>query len=112
MHWEILQRAISEEINMNPTRSLWRIAISFLISVVLNGILVIIDFSIDPRQAKLSTIQNTVVGLLRPAEALTTRFVPGHGGVQILALVVFSVLAYALVAWAILSLPIWWRHRT
>ena len=89
-----------------------RIAISFLISVLLNGILVSIDFSINPRQAHLSTPQNIAVMLLRPAEALMARFVPGHGGAQIVALVGFSIIIYALVAWLALSLPTWWRYRT
>jgi len=96
---------------MNQFGQLRRIAISFLISVVLNGIAVTIDFYIDPRQAKLSAMQNAAVALLKPAEALTARFVSGHGGGQILALVVFSVLMYTLVAWVAISLPIWWRRR-
>lgn len=96
---------------MNQFVQLRRFVIAFLVSIVLNCVLVAIDFSIDPRQAKLSIIQNAVVGLLRPAEALTMRFAPGHGGMQILALVLFSVFVYALVVWVILSLPVWWRHR-
>jgi hypothetical protein len=88
-----------------------RIVIAFLVSIVLNSVLVAIDFSIDPRQPKLSTLQDTVVGLLKPAEALTMRFASGHGGVQLFTLVLFSVLVYALVVWVILSLPVWWRRR-
>lgn len=96
---------------MNSFAQFRRVAVAFLVSIGLNCVLVTIDFSIDPRKPKLSTIQNAVVGLLRPAEALSMRFVPGHGGAQILALVIFSILFYALVAWFILSLPMWWRHR-
>jgi hypothetical protein len=84
---------------------------AFLISIGLNVILVAVDFSIDPRRAELSRIQRWAVRLLSPAEAMTMRLAPGHGGAQILALVVFSVLVYAITAWAILSLPAWWRHR-
>jgi len=96
---------------MNQFVQLRRVVIASLASIVLNCVLVAIDFSIDPRQPKLSMIQNAAVGLLRPAEALTMRFAPGHGGEQILALVLFSVVFYALVAWVILNLPVWWRHR-
>ena len=109
--WEIVRHAITEAITMNSFVQFRRVAVAFLASIVLNCVLVAIDFSIDPRQPKLSAIQNAVVGLLRPAEALSMRFAPGHGGVQILALVVLSVLVYALVAWVLLSLPIWWRRR-
>jgi hypothetical protein len=90
---------------------LYRLAIAFLISIGLNIILVAVDFSIDPRRAELSRIQRWAVRLLSPAEALTMGFAPGHGGAQILALVVFSVLVYAITAWVVLSLPAWWRRR-
>ena len=92
---------------MRPIRQLWRIAIAFLISITLNGILFGIDFSIDPQRDRLSRIENIVVSLLRPAEALTMWLAPGHGGAQILALVVFSVLVYTIVSWVVLSLAGW-----
>jgi hypothetical protein len=97
---------------MKPVRQFWVIAIAFLISLALNCILLAVDFSIDPRQEKLSGVEDVVVRLLRPAEALTMWLVPGHSGTQILALGIFSVLVYTAVAWVVLSLPIWWRHRT
>ena len=97
---------------MKPIRQFWLIAIAVLISIALNGIMLTIDFSIDPRQEKLSRIESIVVVLLKPAEGLTMWLAPGHGGAQILALVAFSVLVYSVVAWVVLSLPIWWRHRT
>ena len=84
---------------------------AFLISTGLNVILFAVDFSIDPRRAELSRIQHWVFDLLSPAEALTTALVPGHGGVQILAFVVFSVVFYAMVGWVFLTLPAWWRRR-
>jgi len=89
-----------------------RIPIALLISIVLNVILFAVDFSIDPRQEALSRIQHLVVVALTPAEALTTRLAPGHGGAQIVALVVFSVVVYAIVGWVALSVPAWWRRRT
>jgi hypothetical protein len=96
---------------MNRFGQPWRIATSFAISVILNGFLLTIDFFIDPRQRNLSIVQKSVVALLRPAESLTESLTPGHGGGQILALVLFSVLLYTLLAWLVLSIPIWWRHR-
>jgi len=81
------------------TRALFRLAMAFLISIALNVILFAVDFSIDPRRAELSRIQRWVVSLLSPAEALTMGFAPGHGGAQILALVIFSVFVYAIPAW-------------
>jgi hypothetical protein len=97
---------------MKPNRHLWRIATALFISTALNGILLAIDFSIGPQEAKLSTIEVVVVDLLRPADTLTTWLTPGHGGAQILALAVFSVLVYAVAAWIVLSLPVWRRRRT
>jgi hypothetical protein len=84
---------------------------ALLISIGLNAILFAVDFSIDPRGAELSRVQRWVVSLLSPAELLVGGFAPGHGGGQILALVVFSVLVYAIAAWLVLSLPTWWRRR-
>jgi hypothetical protein len=89
-----------------------RLPIAFLISIALNVILFAVDSSIDPRQEELSRIQHLAVVLLTPAEALTARLAPGHGGAQIVALVVFSVVVFAIVSWVALSLVAWWRSRT
>jgi hypothetical protein len=96
---------------MKPARQLWCVAIAFLISIALNGVLLTVDFSIDPRKASLSRIEDVVVRLLKPAEALTMWLVPGHSGAQLLALGLFSLLIYAAATWLLISLPIWWRHR-
>jgi hypothetical protein len=96
---------------MRPHGHLYRLAIAFLISIGLNVILFAVDFSIDPRLPELSRIERWVVSLLSPAEALTIGFAPGHGGAQILALVIFSVVVYAIAAWVALSLPAWWQRR-
>jgi len=90
---------------------LYRLAMAFLISFGLNLILFAVDFSIDPRREELSPVQRWVVTLISPAETLTTGLVPGHGGTQILALAVFSVVVYTFVVWMALSLPAFWRHR-
>jgi hypothetical protein len=96
---------------MRSNGQLYRLAMAFLISIALNVILFAVDFSIDPRRAELPRIQRWVVSLLSPAEALTMGFAPGHGGAQILALVIFSVFVYAIAAWVALSLPALWRRR-
>ena len=88
-----------------------RLPIVLLISIALNLVLFALDFSIDPRQEALSRIQHLVVLLLTPAEALTTSLAPGHSGVQIVALVLFSVMVYCIVAWVLISLPVWWHNR-
>jgi hypothetical protein len=49
--------------------------------------------------------------LLTPAEELTIRLAPGHGGAQIFNLVISSFVIYAIVGWVALSLPAWWRRR-
>jgi len=88
-----------------------RLPIALLISIALNLVLFAVDFSIDPRQEPLPRIQHLVVVLLTPAEALTTRLAPGHGGAQIVALVLFSIVVFAIVSWVALSLAAWWRNR-
>ena len=87
-----------------------RLPIALLISITLNVILFAVDFSIDPRQEELSRIQHLVVVLLTPAEVLTMRLTPGHGGAQIFDLVIFSFVIYTIVGWVAVSLPAWWRR--
>jgi hypothetical protein len=96
---------------MKPVRQFWVIAIAFLISIALNGILLAIASSVDPRQENLSRVASAANALLKPAEALTEWLAPGHGGTQIVVLFGSSVVVYAVVAWVVLSLPVWWRHR-
>jgi hypothetical protein len=88
-----------------------RFPVAFLVSIALNVILFAVDFSIDPRQEKLSRIEHLVVVLLTPADALTTWLAPGHGGAQIFDLVLFSLAIYTIVSWVAISLPAWWRRR-
>ena len=96
---------------MQPSGQLRRLGIASLISVAVNVFLFAIDFAIDPLRGELSRIQQLVVRLLEPADALTIRLVPGHGGEQIAALVAFSFVIYAIMGWVFLSLPVWWRTR-
>lgn len=96
---------------MKPLPQVWRMAAAFLISIALNGLLLAIASSIDPRQQNLSRIASVANALLRPANALTEWLAPGHGGAQIAALFISSIVLYTVVAWVALSLPIWWQHR-
>ena len=112
MRWAIPQHASAEAIPMKPILQFRLVAVAFLISLALNGIMLAIDFSIDPRHEKLSTIDSIVVALLKPSEALTMWLAPGHGGAQILVLAASSVLVYTVLALVVLSLPMWWRRRT
>jgi hypothetical protein len=96
---------------MQWSAHLRRLVIALLVSIAVNIILFAIDFSINPLQPELSRTQQFVVRLLGPADALTTRLAPRHGGAQIAALVMFSVVVYCIVAWVFISLPLWWRNR-
>ena len=92
-------------------RHLYRLALAFLISIGWNVILFAVNFSVDPRQQELSRIQRRAVGLFSPADALADGFRPSHGGPQIPALILSSVLIYALATWLVLTLPEGWRRR-
>ncbi len=89
-----------------------RVLTAFLISFVLNCILVALSFSIDPRRYPPSTFEKIVDVLDAPAGAMTDWLAPGHGGTQVAVGIVFSLAIYAVLTWVALSLPVWWRHRT
>lgn len=97
---------------MNLISTPSRFGVAFLVSVALNSVVLSIDFLIDPRQAELSRIQRLVIWLLRPAELLVNNLTPGHGGKQLLALAMFSLVIYIFAAWIAISLPVWWRRRS
>ena len=61
-------------------------AVAFLAFIALNGGLLAIASSIDPRQENQSRIESIANALLRPADALKGWFAPGHGGAQIAVL--------------------------
>ena len=90
-------------------RYLRRLILALLISIGLNVFLLAVAFSIDPRREELSRNERWANALLMPAGKLTDALVPGHGGAQIVALVLFSVAFYTAVSWVALSLPVWWR---
>lgn len=90
---------------------LGRLVMAFMLSIGFNAVLLAVAFSTDPRRAELSRIERWGNFLLGPAAALTAALVPGHGGAQIVALVLFSFAFYAALAWVAISLPTWWRTR-
>jgi hypothetical protein len=91
--------------------SLRRLILALLISTGLNVLLLTVAFSIDPHREELSRNQSWANSLLMPAGKFTDALVAGHGGAQIVALVLFSVAFYTVVSWVALSLPAWWRRR-
>lgn len=76
---------------------LGRLVMAFMLSIGFNAVLLAVAFSTDPRRAELSRIERWGNFLLGPAAALTAALVPGHGGAQIVALVLFSFAFYAAV---------------
>ena len=88
-----------------------RLILALLVSVGLNLLLLAVAFSVDPRREELSRSERWANALLMPAGKLTDALVPGHGGAQIVALVLFSVAFYTALSWVALSLPAWWRSR-
>jgi len=103
---------------MNPLKHYRRIVIAFLISIALNSFLFAVSLSINPRNPvpPNSGVQRIVDVLAAPSSAFAEWVAPrGHGGahfvITLIAAVVSSVGLYAALAWVLLSLPVWWRHR-
>ena len=88
-----------------------RLLIALLLSIGLNVALLTVASGIDPRKAELSRIESCSNFLLSPAGTLTAMLVPGHTGVQIVAMALFSFAFYAALAWVAISVPAWWRTR-
>lgn len=103
---------------MKPVRQFWRVAIALLISIALNGFLFAVSLSINPReQVPTSRVERIVDALSTPSSAFAEWVAPqGHGGthfvVALMAAIISSLVFYAALAWVVLSLPVWWRHRT
>jgi hypothetical protein len=89
-----------------------RVAGAFVISIILNGALLAVSISTDPRQEHLSTIESIADALLEPPAQLTMELVPGHSGTQVFMMFLFSLLMYTAMAWVALSPPRGWRRRT
>jgi hypothetical protein len=102
---------------MSPLKHCRRLAIAFLISIALNSFLFAVSFSINPRNpVPNSGVQRIVEALSAPSSTFAEWVAPrGHGGahfvIALIAAVASSVGFYAALAWVILSLPVWWRHR-
>jgi hypothetical protein len=131
VRWEIV-RHVAEAVKMSdyqkqtsamPTvlglgRQVGRVRIAFILSVVLNVFLFVVSLSINPsRKGSTSETARVLDVLSAPSTAFAEWIAPrGHGGahfvVALIAAIVSSVVFYAALAWVVLSLPIWWRHRT
>jgi len=102
---------------MSPLKHYRRLAIAFLISIGLNSFLFAVSLSINPHNpAPTSGVERIVDALSAPSSAFAEWIAPpGHGGahfvIALIAAVVFSVCFYAALAWVLVSLPVWWRHR-
>jgi len=102
---------------MNPFQRFRRITIAFLISIALNSLLFAMSLSINPaKPVPPSGVGRIVDALSAPSSAFAEWVAPrGHGGahfvIALIAAVVSSVVFYAALAWVVLSLPVWWRHR-
>ena len=102
---------------MNLLKRYRRIAISFLFSLALNSLLFAVSLSINPRKpVPTSGMQRIVDALSAPSSTFAEWVAPGgHGGthfvIALIAAVASSLVFYAALAWVILSLPVWWRHR-
>jgi len=89
-----------------------RIISALLVSAVFSAVVLAVDFGINPTQEGLSKAQTAAVALLTPAEFLTEQSAPGHSGVQIVVLAVWTLALYTVLAWVALSLGAWWRSRS
>jgi hypothetical protein len=94
----------------------WRVKAALITSLAINGVLVLIGLSINPRQYPASRFASFLAALTAPSTALAEWIAPhGHdaphfAGAAVIA-IVSSVLFYAIFVWFLLSLPIWWRQR-
>ena len=96
---------------MNFAKQSSKIGVALFISVVLNGIFISVSLRNDPTVYPPSKAQSVVNMLTAPAGTIAEWLAPGHGGKQILALIITSVILYAMMTWCVLSLPGVWRQR-
>jgi hypothetical protein len=94
----------------------WRVRAAVLISLVINSLFVVIILATGTPQITPTKTQRIVAALTAPSTALGEWSAPrGHDGIHFVGgaviAVVSSVLFYAIVAWFLLSLPVWWRER-
>ena len=91
-------------------RKLHRIAIALIMSIALNSILMAIPFFVAPEKLQSLAIGKIVSVLGRPGGAFTEWLLPGHDMPQVIMVIVFSLVFYAVLAWLVLRL-IFWRSR-
>jgi hypothetical protein len=91
-------------------RKLHRISIALIMSIALNSILMAIPFFVAPEKLQSLAIGKIVSVLGRPGGAFTEWLLPGHDMPQVIMVIVFSLVFYAVLAWLVLRL-IFWRGR-
>jgi hypothetical protein len=94
----------------------WRVRGAFMVSLVINSLFVVIILSTGAPQTTPTRTARIVAALTTPSTALGEWGAPrGHDGLHFVGGAVIaigsSVLFYAILAWFLLSLPVWWRER-
>ena len=84
-------------------RELSLVVRAFMISLVLNGVLLTIPSFFDPTKYPVSTVGKVVDALGAPGGVIVDRFFPGHDLTQAVIMLTCSVAFYAIVAWVVLS---------
>jgi len=82
---------------------------ALVISVIVNGVLVVLPALFDSAQFRFSNTGRIVDALGTPGGFVVERVLPGHGVPQVVLLLVSSVAFYAVIAWALLMA--WTRLR-
>lgn len=89
-------------------RPLQRMTIALVASIILNCILIATPFFTNP-----SSETRKIAGVLGgPGGVITEWLLPGHDMPQVIMVVVFSVLFYAVLSWLVVGLIFWRNRRT
>jgi len=96
---------------MTGRQHLSRIAVAFGISVLFNAALIGAGFLVNPDEWPQPWTVRILSVLGTPGETVAMWLLPGHSGTHIVIAVVSSVVFYAVLAWALLTLRVWRRTR-
>lgn len=93
-----------------------RLRIAILISLMLNGVLIVLALTVANRQDRSSSIVKLLDMLTSPSTAIAEFVAPrGHDAAHFvggaIAAIVTSIVLYGLLGWFLLSLPLWWKRR-
>jgi hypothetical protein len=86
---------------MEKARHLRRWKNALIASIVFNSVLFTVP--LGPRRYQSSPIGEIVEVLGKPGGAFTEATFPGHGGIQILVMILASVIFYAMFAWLVFA---------